>query len=36
MAGLEIGKIRIGKDQGKRNLFDLTHDVTTTMDWGEV
>lgn len=36
MAGLNIGKIRLGKEQGKRNVFDLTHDVTTTADWGEV
>lgn len=36
MAGLNIGKINLGKEQGKRNVFDLTHDVTTTADWGEV
>lgn len=34
--GLDLGKIRIGKEQEKRNVFDLTHDVTTTLDWGEV
>lgn len=36
MAGLDLGKILLGKEQAKRNLLDLTHDVTTTMDWGEV
>lgn len=33
---LNIGKIKLGKEKGKRNSFNLDFDNTTTIDFGEI